>query len=122
MSSRCLFDKCLDCFEQLTGIGNSPCFMLAIMSLSWSFYHGVLSPFRLVFGLIKLISLVSSQECQDWWAAGCRQNTSTLPANCTACSTVKSLQIVTDIGELSEKLQGSQPFLTKVIPGFVIHN
>ncbi|NXT45887.1 CF089 protein, partial [Pluvianellus socialis] len=53
------------------------------------------------------------QECQDWWAAGCRQNTTTLPANCTVCSAVKSLQIVTDFGELSEKLQRSQPFLIK---------
>ncbi|NXN33387.1 CF089 protein, partial [Nycticryphes semicollaris] len=53
------------------------------------------------------------QECQDWWAAGCRQNASTLPANCTVCSAVKSLQIVTDLGELSEKLQRSQPFLIK---------
>lgn len=116
MSSGCLLDKCLDCF----GIGNckkSPCFMLGVMSLSSS-----LSPFHFVFGLIKLISLVSSQECQDWWAAGCRQNTSTLPANCTACSAVKSLQIVTDFGQLSEKLQRSQPFLIKVIPGFIIHN
>ncbi|KFU92442.1 Bombesin receptor-activated protein C6orf89, partial [Chaetura pelagica] len=65
------------------------------------------------FGLIKHVPLVSSQECQDWWAAGCRQNTSTLPANCTVCSAVKSLQIVTDFGELSEKLQRSQPFLIK---------
>ncbi|XP_040392158.1 bombesin receptor-activated protein C6orf89 homolog isoform X1 [Cygnus olor] len=52
-------------------------------------------------------------ECQDWWAAGCRQNTSTLPASCTACSSVKSLQIVTDFGDLSEELQRSQPFLIK---------
>ncbi|KFV68974.1 Bombesin receptor-activated protein C6orf89, partial [Dryobates pubescens] len=59
------------------------------------------------------ISLVSSPECQDWWAAGCRQNTSTLPANCTVCAAVKSLQLVTDFGELSEKLQRSQPFLIK---------
>ncbi|PKU35716.1 ras-related protein rab-44 [Limosa lapponica baueri] len=55
----------------------------------------------------------SNNKCQDWWAAGCRQNTSTLPANCTVCSAVKSLQIVTDLGELSEKLQRSQPFLIK---------
>ncbi|KFW90898.1 Bombesin receptor-activated protein C6orf89, partial [Phalacrocorax carbo] len=54
-----------------------------------------------------------SSECQDWWAAGCRQNTSTLPANCTVCSAVKSLQVMTDFGELSEKLQRSQPFLIK---------
>ncbi|XP_042740278.1 bombesin receptor-activated protein C6orf89 homolog isoform X2 [Lagopus leucura] len=71
-----------------------------------------------LIGHIRLLSLPIAkkymlEKCQDWWAAGCRQNTSTLPANCTACSTVKSLQIVTDIGELSEKLQGSQPFLTK---------
>ncbi|KFV79992.1 Bombesin receptor-activated protein C6orf89, partial [Struthio camelus australis] len=52
-------------------------------------------------------------ECQDWWAAGCRQNSSTLPANCTVCSAVKSLQIVTDFGEISEKLRRSQPFLIK---------
>ncbi|NXU56192.1 CF089 protein, partial [Turnix velox] len=52
-------------------------------------------------------------ECQDWWAAGCRQNTSTLPTNCTVCSAVRSLQMVTDFGELSEKLQRSQPFLIK---------
>ncbi|KFP05253.1 Bombesin receptor-activated protein C6orf89, partial [Calypte anna] len=48
-----------------------------------------------------------------WDGAGCRQNTSTLPANCTVCSAVKSLQMVTDFGELSEKLQRSQPFLIK---------
>ncbi|KFV47926.1 Bombesin receptor-activated protein C6orf89, partial [Tyto alba] len=53
------------------------------------------------------------EECQDWWAAGCRQNTSTLPANCTVCSAVKSLQIATDFGELSEKLQRPQPFVIK---------
>nr|XP_047910478.1 bombesin receptor-activated protein C6orf89 homolog isoform X2 [Anser cygnoides] len=52
-------------------------------------------------------------ECQEWWAAGCRQNASTLPASCTACSSVKSLQIVTDFGDLSEELQRSQPFLIK---------
>ncbi|NWS50505.1 CF089 protein, partial [Probosciger aterrimus] len=63
--------------------------------------------------LINHISLVSIPECQDWWAAGCRQNASTLPANCTVCSAVKSLQIVTDFGELSEKLQRPQPFLIK---------
>ncbi|KFO84534.1 Bombesin receptor-activated protein C6orf89, partial [Buceros rhinoceros silvestris] len=50
---------------------------------------------------------------QDWWAAGCRQNASTLPANCTVCSAVRSLPVVTDLGELSEKLQRSQPFLIK---------
>uniref|UniRef100_A0A8C3PWC8 Chromosome 6 open reading frame 89 n=1 Tax=Chrysolophus pictus TaxID=9089 RepID=A0A8C3PWC8_CHRPC len=71
-----------------------------------------------LIGHIRLLSLPIAkkymlEKCQDWWAAGCRQNTSTLPANCTACSTVKSLQIVTDIGELSEKLQRSQPFLIK---------
>ncbi|XP_052553995.1 bombesin receptor-activated protein C6orf89 homolog isoform X1 [Tympanuchus pallidicinctus] len=71
-----------------------------------------------LIGHIRLLSLPIAkkymlEKCQDWWAAGCRQNTSALPANCTACSTVKSLQIVTDIGELSEKLQRSQPFLTK---------
>ncbi|RLV90041.1 hypothetical protein DV515_00014576, partial [Chloebia gouldiae] len=59
------------------------------------------------------VSLVSSPECQDWWAAGCRQNTSALPANCTVCSAVKSLHIVTDFRELSEKLQRHQPFLIK---------
>jgi len=32
---------------------------------------------------------------------------------------VKSLQIVTDFGELSEKLQRSQPFLIKVMHGYV---
>ncbi|KFO80410.1 Bombesin receptor-activated protein C6orf89, partial [Cuculus canorus] len=50
---------------------------------------------------------------EDWWAAGCRQNASTLPTNCTVCSAVKSLPIVTDFRELSEKLQRSQPFLVK---------
>ncbi|KAF2978260.1 hypothetical protein EK904_013758 [Melospiza melodia maxima] len=52
-------------------------------------------------------------ECQDWWAAGCRQNTSALPANCTVCSAVKSLHIVTDFSELPGKLQRHQPFLIK---------
>ncbi|KFO06440.1 Bombesin receptor-activated protein C6orf89, partial [Balearica regulorum gibbericeps] len=47
------------------------------------------------------------------WSGGCRQNTSMLPTNCTVCSTVKSLQIVTDFRELSEKLPRSQPFLIK---------
>lgn len=84
--------------------------MLGIMSLSLN-----LSPFHSIFGLTKQVSLVSSPECQDWWAAGCRQNTSTLPANCTVCSAVKSLQIVTDLKEL----QWHQPFLIKVMQGFV---
>ncbi|NXL67176.1 CF089 protein, partial [Chordeiles acutipennis] len=71
-----------------------------------------------LIGHIRLLSLPIAkkymlEKCQDWWAAGCRQNTSTLPANCTVCSAVKSLQIVTDFGELSEKLQRSQPFLIK---------
>lgn len=78
-----------------------------------------LSPFHSIFGLTKQVSLVSSPECQDWWAAGCRQNTSALPANCTVCSAVKSLQIVTDLRELSEKLQRHQPFLIKVMQGFL---
>lgn len=78
-----------------------------------------LSPFHSIFGLTKQVSLVSSPECQDWWAAGCRQNASALPANCTVCSAVKSLQIVTDFRELSEKLQRHQPFLIKVMQGFV---
>ncbi|XP_071434689.1 bombesin receptor-activated protein C6orf89 homolog isoform X3 [Pithys albifrons albifrons] len=51
--------------------------------------------------------------CQDWWAAGCRQNTSAPPANCTVCSAVKSLQILTDLGELAKKFQRHQPFLIK---------
>lgn len=88
--------------------------MLGIMSLSSN-----LSPLHSIFGLTEQVSLVSSPECQDWWAAGCRQNTSTLPANCTVCSAVKSLQIVTDFRELSEKLQKHQPFLIKVMQGFL---
>lgn len=88
--------------------------MLEIMSLAFNF-----SPFHSIFGLTKQVSLVSSPECQDWWAAGCRQNASALPANCTVCSAVKSLQIVTDLTELSEKLQGHQPFLIKVMQGFL---
>ncbi|XP_056367667.1 bombesin receptor-activated protein C6orf89 homolog isoform X2 [Oenanthe melanoleuca] len=69
-------------------------------------------------GHIRLLSLPIAkkyklEKCQDWWAAGCRQNTSALPANCTVCSAVKSLQIVTDLTELSEKLQRHQPFLIK---------
>lgn len=88
--------------------------MLEIMSLPFNF-----SPFHSIFGLTKQVSLVSSPECQDWWAAGCRQNASALPANCTVCSAVKSLQIVTDLTELSEKLQGHQPFLIKVMQGFL---
>ncbi|NWZ41030.1 CF089 protein, partial [Brachypodius atriceps] len=69
-------------------------------------------------GHIRLLSLPIAkkymlEKCQDWWAAGCRQNTSALPANCTVCSAVKSLQIVTDFKELSEKLQRHQPFLIK---------
>ncbi|XP_068516096.1 bombesin receptor-activated protein C6orf89 homolog isoform X2 [Anas acuta] len=71
-----------------------------------------------LIGHLRLLSLPIAkkymlEKCQDWWTAGCRQNTSTLPACCTACSSVKSLQIVTDFGELSEELQRSQPFLIK---------
>ncbi|NWX91440.1 CF089 protein, partial [Nothoprocta ornata] len=67
---------------------------------------------------IRLLSLPIAkkymlEKCQDWWAAGCRQNSSALAANCTACSAVKSLPIVADFGEISEKLQRSQPFLVK---------
>lgn len=100
-----------------TAVGSykkSQCSMLEIMSLSSS-----LSPSHLISGLMKHFSLVSSQECQDWWAAGCRQNVSVLPANCTFCSAVKSLQVATDFAELPEKLQRSQPFLIKVMHGFV---
>lgn len=79
----------------------------------------IMKSLHFIFGLINHVSLVSFPECQDWWAAGCRQNTSTLPANCTVCSAVKSLQIVTDFGELSEKLQRPEPFLIKVMQGFV---
>ncbi|XP_057895846.1 bombesin receptor-activated protein C6orf89 homolog [Melospiza georgiana] len=69
-------------------------------------------------GHIRLLSLPIAkkymlEKCQDWWAAGCRQNTSALPANCTVCSAVKSLHIVTDLSELSQKLQRHQPFLIK---------
>ncbi|NXI38848.1 CF089 protein, partial [Galbula dea] len=71
-----------------------------------------------LLGHIRLLSLPIAkkymlEKCQDWWAAGCSQNTSSLPANCTGCSAVKSLQVVTDSGELREKLQSSQPFLIK---------
>ncbi|NWJ10673.1 CF089 protein, partial [Crypturellus undulatus] len=51
--------------------------------------------------------------CQDWWAAGCGQNSSASAANCTACSAVKSLPVLSDFGEIAEKLQSAQPFLMK---------
>ncbi|KAM8795703.1 CF089 protein, partial [Eudromia elegans] len=69
-------------------------------------------------GHIRLLSLPIAkkymlEKCQDWWAAGCWQNSSALAANCTACSAVKSLPVVADFEEISEKLQRSQPFLMK---------
>ncbi|NXK94811.1 CF089 protein, partial [Formicarius rufipectus] len=71
-----------------------------------------------LLGHIRLLPLPIAkkymlEKCQDWWAAGCRQNTSALPANCTVCSAVKTLQILTELGELAEKFQRHQPFLIK---------
>ncbi|XP_010209255.1 PREDICTED: bombesin receptor-activated protein C6orf89 homolog [Tinamus guttatus] len=67
---------------------------------------------------IRLLSLPIAKKymlerCQDWWAAGCGRNSSVPAANCTGCSAVRSLPVVTDFGEIAEKLQRAQPFLMK---------
>uniref|UniRef100_A0A8D0GTI3 Chromosome 6 open reading frame 89 n=1 Tax=Sphenodon punctatus TaxID=8508 RepID=A0A8D0GTI3_SPHPU len=52
------------------------------------------------------------EMCHDRCGLGCRQNSSVTP-NCACCSVVKSHQVVTDPGQLLEKLQLPQPLLIK---------
>lgn len=53
------------------------------------------------------------KECQDWWSLDCRQNVS-LTANCSCCCSMRNLEAVADLGQLSENLLQSQPLVIKV--------
>ncbi|XP_039391722.1 bombesin receptor-activated protein C6orf89 homolog isoform X3 [Mauremys reevesii] len=69
-------------------------------------------------GHIRLLSLPIAkkymlEKCHDWWELDCRQNGSEIPANCSCCAAIQSLQVVTDLGQLSENLQRPQPLLIK---------
>ncbi|XP_050812327.1 bombesin receptor-activated protein C6orf89 homolog isoform X1 [Gopherus flavomarginatus] len=69
-------------------------------------------------GHIRLLSLPIAkkymlEKCHDWWGLDCRQNGSEIPANCSCCAAIQSLQVVTDLGQLSENLQRPQPLLIK---------
>ncbi|XP_025041528.2 bombesin receptor-activated protein C6orf89 homolog [Pelodiscus sinensis] len=69
-------------------------------------------------GHIRLLSLPIAkkymlEKCYDWRGLDCRKNGSMIPANCSCCAAIESLQVVTDLGQLSENFQRPQPLIIK---------